>query len=230
MTPGGFPRKFLEAQPRVNLVLINNYQDGFDRLAAGTIDAMAADLWVAAYLMEKGGIRGVIILGKPFATAPGAIAVRKGNLAFLNEINRAINSLKADGKISKIQDDWRPQEMVFASRARIRGMVTQGVGVAMIILLIGMGLWIFTLEKQMRNQRKAESALRASEERFQLAVRGSTDGLWDRNILTNEVFFSNRYRELLGHSADEFPGDFASFESRLGNGSSGKRVGKRVGS
>ena len=46
-------------------------------------------------------------------------------------------------------------------------------------------------------------------------MRGSTDGLWDRNILTNEVFYSDRYRELLGHSADEFPGEFASFESRL---------------
>jgi len=215
VTPGGFPRKFLEMQPRVNLVVINNYQDGFDRLTAGTIDAMAADLWVAAYLMERGGIRGVILVGKPFATAQGAIAVKKGNFALLDEINRAINALKAAGKISKIQNDWRPQEMVFASRERIRGLVTRGAGIVLIILLGGMGIWIFTLEKQMRTRRKAESALRLSEERFQLAVRGSTDGLWDRNILTNEVFFSNRYRELLGHSADEFPGDFAAFESRL---------------
>jgi PAS domain S-box-containing protein len=215
VTAGGFPRKFLETQPGVNLVLINNYQDGFDRLVAGTIDAMAADLWVAACLMEKGGIRGVIIVGKPFTTAQGAIAVGKGNVDLLTEINRGISALKADGKISKIQNDWRPQEMVFASREQIRGKVTQGVGTIMIILLGVMAIWIFTLEKQMRIRRKAESALRTSEERFQLAVRGSTDGLWDRNILTNEVFFSDRYRELLGHSADEFPGDFASFESCL---------------
>jgi PAS domain S-box-containing protein len=215
VTAGGFPRKFLEAQQSVNLILVHNYQEGFDRLAAGTIDALAADLWVAAYLIEKGGIRGVIIVGKPFATAPGAIAVKKGNLGLLNEINRAIHALSADGKISKIQNDWRPQEMVFASRERIRGLISQGAGIVLILLLGGMGMWIFTLEKQMRIRRKAESALRASDERFQLAVRGSTDGLWDRNLLTNEVFFSDRYRELLGHAADEFPGDFASFESRL---------------
>ena len=121
MTPGGFPRKFLERQPRVRLVLINNYQDGFGRLAAGTIDAVAADLWVAAYLVEKGGIPGLIIVGKPFATAQGALAVKKGNLALLNGINQAINALKAGGTIAKIQNDWRPQEMVFASRERIRG-------------------------------------------------------------------------------------------------------------
>jgi hypothetical protein len=48
---------------------------------------MAADRWVAAYLIEKGGIRGVTILEKPFATAPCAIAVRKGNSALVGGIS-----------------------------------------------------------------------------------------------------------------------------------------------
>ncbi len=57
--------------------------------------------------------------------------------------------------------------------------------------------------------------LRAIEERFELAVRGSTDGLWDWNVLTNEVFYSPRMKELIGFSDEEFPNIFASFESRL---------------
>jgi two-component system, sensor histidine kinase and response regulator len=57
--------------------------------------------------------------------------------------------------------------------------------------------------------------LRESEERFELAVRGSTDGIWDWSVLTNEVFYSPRMKELIGYSDDEFPNVFASFESRL---------------
>ena len=66
-----------------------------------------------------------------------------------------------------------------------------------------------------RTVEERTAKLRSSEERFELAVRGSTDGIWDWNVLTNEVFYSPRMKELAGYSDDEFPNVFASFESRL---------------
>jgi two-component system sensor histidine kinase/response regulator len=54
-------------------------------------------------------------------------------------------------------------------------------------------------------KRQAE-ALRKSEERFDLTVRGSGDGLWDHDPATGEMWFSDRFRELLGYSNEqEYP-------------------------
>jgi PAS domain S-box-containing protein len=48
-----------------------------------------------------------------------------------------------------------------------------------------------------------------------LAVRGSADGLWDWDITTGQVYYSPRFKELLGYRSDEIDNGFAEFESRL---------------
>ena len=48
----------------------------------------------------------------------------------------------------------------------------------------------------------SEAALRESEERFALAVVGSNDGLWDWDILTDQMFFSERAQRIYGLPPD----------------------------
>ncbi len=59
------------------------------------------------------------------------------------------------------------------------------------------------LAREIAERRRTEEILRESEQRWQLALRGNNDGIWDWNVKTNEVFFSTRWKEMLGYQDHE---------------------------
>ena len=56
---------------------------------------------------------------------------------------------------------------------------------------------------------------RSVETRFALAVKGTSDGLWDWNIITNEMWWAPRFKGLLGYRDDELRSSFATWQSLL---------------
>ena len=62
---------------------------------------------------------------------------------------------------------------------------------------------------EITERKRAEAALRASEERLELAVQAAQSGLWDWDIVNGTTYFSPRFKEILG-----YPGD-ADFQTLL---------------
>ena len=50
---------------------------------------------------------------------------------------------------------------------------------------------------------ETERALRESEERYALAMRGAKDGLWDWNLTTGEIYFSSSWKAMSGYAEAE---------------------------
>jgi len=62
---------------------------------------------------------------------------------------------------------------------------------------------------------KTEIALQESEERLQLTMKATSDGLFDLNLKTNKIYFSPAYFTMLGYDPDEFPHTMETYWSLL---------------
>lgn len=81
--------------------------------------------------------------------------------------------------------------------------------------IILQGMIIVFLVINMTNRRKAEQALRESEQRWQFALEGSGDGVWDRNLVSNKISFSPHFYEMLGYAEGEFRDGWEEVINRL---------------
>ncbi|HEY0606141.1 MAG TPA: PAS domain S-box protein [Herpetosiphonaceae bacterium] len=57
--------------------------------------------------------------------------------------------------------------------------------------------------------------LRLSEERFALAMQATNDGIWDWHFDNNAIYFSPRWKQMLGYEDHELPNLFPEWETRV---------------
>ena len=74
---------------------------------------------------------------------------------------------------------------------------------------------IYAAARDISERKQSELALKESEARWQLALKGANDGIWDWNVETNEVFFSRRWKEMLGFAEDEIDNTLEEWSKRV---------------
>jgi diguanylate cyclase (GGDEF)-like protein/PAS domain S-box-containing protein len=71
------------------------------------------------------------------------------------------------------------------------------------------------LLREVEERRQAEAALLESEERYALAASGANDGLWDLDIRNNTIYYSYRWKSMLGFKEEEIGSTLDEWLSRL---------------
>ena len=87
-----------------------------------------------------------------------------------------------------------------------------------ILSLISVHLFLRRRKEHYEHQRALEHALnelKASDERYALATRGTQDGLWDYDLTHNTIYFSDRWKAILGFAPADIQNDPIEWFSRI---------------
>ena len=86
-------------------------------------------------------------------------------------------------------------------------------GASWFIGIISIWLVLLPITRLIKGQRRALEVLQVSESRLQMALAAVSDGVWDYDLRSGEVFRSPLYYALVGRRPEENAGDFAFFTS-----------------
>ncbi|MBK8396057.1 MAG: PAS domain S-box protein [Leptospiraceae bacterium] len=78
---------------------------------------------------------------------------------------------------------------------------------------------ILILSTNISDPKRSEISLRKTNEsimhRWRFALEGSGDGIWDWNISTNTIFYSEQWKRLIGYASDEITDSSEEWTSRI---------------
>ncbi|MBL3644375.1 transporter substrate-binding domain-containing protein [Peribacillus frigoritolerans] len=93
-----------EKAPEAQVLEFENYSEAFAALKSGQGDALTTDDSILYGMADEDP--SYELVGGTFTEEPYGIAVKKGNSEFVEELNKALKSLKDSGKYDEIHDKW----------------------------------------------------------------------------------------------------------------------------
>ena len=200
----------LSADLRARLVPVATADAGLELLASGRHDAMLLNKLVGVQTLRKLHIDDIralnLITG---AKQKFAFAVRKGDSDLLARLNEGLALVKANGTYDRLFDKWfSVYELREPSMSDLARYLTP------FILAFAAILALLVYRRQI-DRKRARELLRESEERWQFAIEGAGDGVWDWNVQTGEVLYSRRWKEMLGYTEHEIGNQMEEWSSRV---------------
>ncbi len=136
-------------------------------------------------------------------TLKGSIGIFDSNPHLKNIINKLIETIPPK-ELQTIKSKWMLEQNRFIIDYEL---VWKIIAFFSLILMV---IFIFFM-RQIRLKRD----LQRYQERMELAFSGTSDGLWDWDIATGKVYYSPRWKSMLGYRENELDNSFETWEERV---------------
>jgi two-component system, NarL family, sensor histidine kinase UhpB len=151
------------------------------------LDVKGKIVLINPYMEELSGYSLLEVVGKDWFST---FLPKKDHAKIRKIFQNAVGNIQTKGNVNSIitKDgreiiiEWHDKKLKDAI-GNIKGLLTIGVNIT--------------------KRKQVEDELRKNEERLTLALNGANDGLWDWNLETNTVFFSPRWKSMLGYQESE---------------------------
>jgi PAS domain S-box-containing protein len=89
------------------------------------------------------------------------------------------------------------------------------IEIALSSVLVKDKYWASAYVRDITDRKNAEKQILETKQQFELAVKGTNDGIWDWDIRENTLFLSKRWKEMLGYEEHELVNKFDTFVNLL---------------
>lgn len=189
--------------PEIALVLVDNTEQALSTLSLGLADAYMGNLAATSHIMLQTGITNIKVAAPTPFSNDLAFAIRKDWPELIDIIQKTLDSISPRDRNS-FKKKWFS---IRYEHATDYSLLLQVIAATLFILVL-FSLWLWQIRKQ-------KEVLRLSEERFQLAMNASKEGLWDWNITDNKIYVSPGYYEMLGYQHNELDSTHKTWKNLL---------------
>ena len=196
--------------PEVQLVRVQTTAEALALLQRGEVLACVENMLVVGYYLAEQKMTDLKIAGSTPYTNAQCMAVRKDWATLAGILDKAVDSVSPTER-EAIYRRWLPlhYEPGF-DYTRLWQIVA-----LLATVLLGSVAWNWKLAREIRERKQAEAKLRQSEARWQFAIEGFGDGVWDWNVPAREVVFSSRWKAMLGFAENEIGSGLEEWSKRV---------------
>ena len=123
-----------------------------------------------------------------------------------------INTMSSDAIQAEMKDAKEHKKNMFHFKHRLHDGTVRDVEVYSSPITLEEKEYLYSIVIDITQRVELQKREQFLQERLSFAMEGSNDGLWDWNIQTNEIFFSPRWKEILGYKDEELKNELSVWE------------------